>query len=124
MFEGGGEGFRALVEEVVQALMGAEADQHFGAPWNAKGLPRPKGYRNGLKERDLCTRVGTIRLRLPQARNGSFYPSCLERWQTSERALAATLGEMVSKGGRPGRSASSRKKCWAWRSRRARCRIW
>lgn len=98
MFEGGGEGLRALVEEVVQALIGSEADQHFGAPWNAKGLPRPNGYRNGLKERDLRTRVGTLRLRLPQARNGSFYPSCLERWQTSEQALAATLGEMVIKG--------------------------
>ena len=98
LFEGGGEGLRALVEEVVQAVIGSEADQHFGAPWNAKGLPRPNGYRNGLKERDLRTRVGTLRLRLPQARNGSFYPSCLERWQTSEQALAATLGEMVIKG--------------------------
>ena len=37
-------------------------------------------------------------MRLPQARNGSFFPSCLERWQTSEQALAAALGEMVIKG--------------------------
>jgi transposase-like protein len=98
LFADGGEGVRALVEEVVQALIGAEAEQHFGAPWNAKGLPRPNGYRNGLKERSLRTRVGTLQLRLPQARNGSFFPSCLERWQTSEQALAAALGEMVIKG--------------------------
>ena len=98
LFADGGEGVRALVEEVVQALIGTEADKHFGVPWNAKGLPRPNGYRNGLKGRELRTRMGTLKLRLPQARNGSFFPTCLERWQTSEQALAATLGEMVIKG--------------------------
>ena len=98
LFADGGESVRALVEEVVQALIGEEAEEHFGAPWNAKGLPRPNGYRNGLKGRELRTRMGTLKLRLPQARNGSFFPSCLERWQTSEQALAATLGEMVIKG--------------------------
>ena len=98
LFADGGESVRALVEEVVQALIGTEADKHFGVPWNAKGLPRPNGYRNGLKGRELRTRMGTLKLRLPQARNGSFFPSCLERWQTSEQALAATLGEMVIKG--------------------------
>ena len=98
LFADGGESVRALVEEVVQALIGEEAEEHFGAPWNAKGVPRPNGYRNGLKGRELRTRMGTLKLRLPQARNGSFFPSCLERWQTSEQALAATLGEMVIKG--------------------------
>ena len=98
LFADGGESVRALVEEVVQALIGEEAAEHFGAPWNAKGLPRPNGYRNGMKGRELRTRMGTLKLRLPQARNGSFFPSCLERWQTSEQALAATLGEMVIKG--------------------------
>lgn len=31
LFADGGEGARALVEEVVQALIGTEADHHFGA---------------------------------------------------------------------------------------------
>ena len=60
LFADGGEGVRALVEEVVQALIGTEADEHFGAPWNAKGLPRPNGYRNGLKGRELRTRMGIL----------------------------------------------------------------
>ena len=98
LFEGGGDALRALVEEVVQELIQAEADAHFGAAWNAKGLPRPNGHRNGFKPRELRTRTGTLRLRMPQARDGSFFPSCLSRWQTSEQALAATLGEMVIKG--------------------------
>ena len=98
LFEGGGDALRALVEEVVQELIQAEADSHFGAPWNAKGLPRPNGHRNGFKPRELRTRTGTLRLRMPQARDGSFFPSCMARWQTSEQALAATLAEMVVKG--------------------------
>lgn len=64
LFADGGEGVRALVEEVVQALIGSDADEHFGAPWNAEGFPRPNGYRNGLKRRELRTRMGTLKLRM------------------------------------------------------------
>jgi len=98
LFADGGEGVRALVEEMLQALIGIEADEHFGVPWNAEGIPLPNGYRNGLKGRELRTRMGTLKLRLPQGRNGSFFPTCLHRWQTSEQALAETQGEMVIKG--------------------------
>jgi transposase-like protein len=45
--EPSGEGLRVLVQAVAQALINAQADAHFGAPWNAKGLPRLNGYRNG-----------------------------------------------------------------------------
>jgi len=76
LFTDGGGSVRTLVEEIVQALIGVEADGHFGAPWNAKDLPRPNGYCNGLKGRELRTRMGTLKLRLPQARNGSIFPSC------------------------------------------------
>ena len=47
LFADGGESVRALVEEVVQTLIGEEAKEPFGAPWSAKGLPQPNGYRNG-----------------------------------------------------------------------------
>ena len=29
---------------IVQALIGTEADEHFGVPWNAKVLPRHSGW--------------------------------------------------------------------------------
>ena len=90
LFTDEGKCVRALVEEVVQALIGTEAEEHFGAPLNAKGLPRPNGYRNGLKGRELRTRLGRLKLKLPQARNGSFLPSCLERRQTLDQVLAAS----------------------------------
>lgn len=75
LFAGSGEALRELVQEMVQQVIQGEADEHFGASWNAKGLLRANGYRNGYKERQLNTRVGELSLRMPQARNGSFFPS-------------------------------------------------
>ena len=98
LFSGGGDALRELVQEMVQQVIQGEADEHFGAPWNAKGILRPNGYRNGFKERQMSTRVGELSLRMPQARNGSFFPSCMERWQTSEQALMAVMAEMYVKG--------------------------
>lgn len=96
--EPSGEGFRVLVEAVAQALVNAQAEAHFGVPWNAKGLPRPNGYRNGFKDRGLQTVAGAVELSVPQARDGSFRPNLFERWQRSEKAMLAACGEMVLAG--------------------------
>lgn len=96
--EPSGEGFRVLVEAVAQALVNAQAEAHFGAPWNARGLPRPNGYRNGFKPRGIQTVAGAVELAVPQARDGSFRPGLFERWQRSERAMLAACGEMVLAG--------------------------
>jgi transposase-like protein len=94
----GGEGFRVLVEAVAQALINSQAEAHFGAPWNARGMERPNGYRNGYKPRGFQTVAGSLDLSIPQARNGGFRPTLFDRWQRSERALLAACGEMVLAG--------------------------
>jgi putative transposase len=94
----GGEGFRVLVEAVAQALLNSQADDHFGAPWNARGVERPNGYRNGFKPRGFQTVAGALELAVPQARDASFRPTLFERWQRSERAMLAACGEMVLAG--------------------------
>jgi len=96
--EASGEGFRKLVETVAQALINAQAAEHFAAGWNAKGVDRPNGYRNGYKSRGLQTVAGPIDLSVPQARNGSFRPTLFDKWQRSEKALLAACGEMVLAG--------------------------
>jgi transposase-like protein len=57
-----------------------------------------RGYRNGDKPRQLTTRVGTLALRVPQVRDGSFSPELFERYQRSEQALVCTLMELVVNG--------------------------
>lgn len=64
---------RRLAEQVVNAVMDAEADQLCGGGANS---------RNGYRERSLATCVGTLTLRIPKLRSGSFFPEdVLERYQ-------------------------------------------
>ena len=57
-----------------------------------------KTYRNGYKPRQLNTRVGSLNLMIPQTRDGEFYPSILERYQRSEKALVLALAEAYFQG--------------------------
>lgn len=54
-----------LAESVVNEVMSAEADQLCAATGNS---------RNGYRERGLITCVGTLNLRIPKLRAGSFFP--------------------------------------------------
>ncbi|NIP57668.1 MAG: IS256 family transposase, partial [Gemmatimonadetes bacterium] len=81
----------------LQGLMDAERDAYVGAaPFERSGVRRTQ--RNGFKPRRLRTRVGTLELRVPQTRDGRFYPAVLERYQRSEGALIAALAECYVQG--------------------------
>lgn len=81
---------RRLAEQVVNAVMDAEADQLCGGGANS---------RNGYRERSLATCVGTLTLRIPKLRTGSFFPDdVIERYQRVDRALVAAVAEMYATG--------------------------
>lgn len=82
------EGVRVLAE----ALMELEVTQHVGAERHARTLERT-GQRNGSRERAWDTRVGTIDLRVPRVRDGSYFPVLLEPRTRGERALVAVVQE-------------------------------
>lgn len=56
------------------------------------------GYRNGQRPRTLYTRVGPLRLLVPQTRDGSFSTDIFKRYQRSEQAFVLALMEMVVQG--------------------------
>jgi putative transposase len=87
------EGVRALA----QALMELEVGQHVGAERYERALTRT-GQRNGYREREWDTRVGTIDLQVPRVRDGSFFPSLLEPRKRAERALVAVVQEAYVQG--------------------------
>ena len=77
----------------LQQLMELERDDYIGAgPYERSDQRRSS--RNGYKQRRLYTRVGTLHLR----GDGEFYPSILERYQRSEKALVAALAEAYVQG--------------------------
>ena len=61
--------------------------------------PDRKAYANGFKPKTLKTRIGKIRVDVPQVRGGiDFYPTALERGTTTEQALVQTVAEMYIQG--------------------------
>jgi putative transposase len=88
------EGVRVLS----QALMEVEVGQQLGAERYERSAERA-GYRNGYREREWDTRVGTIGLRVPRVREGGYVPSWLEPRKRAEQALVATVREAYVQGG-------------------------
>ena len=87
------EGVRVLS----QALMEVEVSQQLGAERHERTAERA-GYRNGYRDRDWDTRVGTIGLRVPRVREGGYVPSWLEPRKRAEQALVATVREAYVQG--------------------------
>ena len=88
---------RPLVGLLVQELLEAEMNEALGAQKGERTEGR-MGYRSGYYVRNLVTRVGRLELRVPQDRQGRFSTQLFERYQRSERALVAALGEMYVQG--------------------------
>lgn len=93
----GDDGFRRLLESVVQRVLDEELTAFLGAESYERTDAR-QGYRNGYRPRQLKTRVGTLELMVPQDREGRFSPSLFERYQRSEKALLLALVEMYVQG--------------------------
>ena len=71
--------------------------EHIGAKPHEKSDERT-GQRNGHYTRELTLRVGTLELRVPRDREGTFSTTLFERYQRSEKALTLALMEMVVNG--------------------------
>jgi len=87
-----GDFLRTLAESVLQVLMEADVEGLIGAGRHERSGERLT-YRNGYRERALDTRLGTLNLRIPKLRQGSYFPPFLEARKTSEKALVAVIQE-------------------------------
>lgn len=91
--DGLGEAVKILINEAMQV----ERNRHLQAEPYERSDER-RGYANGYKPKQIKTRLGALDLRVPQVREGDFYPSVLERGLRSERALRLALAEMYVQG--------------------------
>jgi hypothetical protein len=87
-----------IVERVLQELLEAEMTEHVGAAPYERTEKRA-GQRNGYKPRILRTRVGTLKLLVPQDREGTFSTRLFSRYQRNEKALVLALDGDVRRGG-------------------------
>ena len=80
------------VQLLAQELMDAEVTDLVGAEPHQRTSGRTT-YRNGYREREWDTRVGTLELQIPKLRQGTYFPSLLEPRRRHERALLSVVQE-------------------------------
>ena len=93
----GGNGLQGLVEQVLNQVLAHQVTATLKAQPGERTDER-LGYRNGFREREMQTRIGTLTLRVPRTREGEFSPELWERYQRSEQAFVLALCEMVLQG--------------------------
>jgi putative transposase len=84
---------REMIGFGAQRLMELEVENLTGAPHGARAPAERLTQRNGYRERDWETRCGTVELRIPRLRKGSYFPSFLEPRRMAEKALTAVVQE-------------------------------
>src|SRR6266496_4305361 len=84
---------RAMVKEMAEALMSADADAVCGAGYGERS-PERVNRRNGYRERDWDTRVGSIELAVPRLREGSYFPDwLLQPRRRAEQAFVSVIAD-------------------------------
>ena len=88
---------REMIGFAAQRLMELEVAGLTGAAWGEK-TPERLVQRNGYRERAWETRAGTVDLRIPRLRKGSYFPGFLEPRRMAEKALTAVVQEAYIQG--------------------------
>ncbi|MFN9772019.1 MAG: IS256 family transposase [Burkholderiales bacterium] len=99
LLEKGSDGdlLREMIGFMAQRLMEADVQGLVGAGPGERSETR-ENWRNGYRERAWHTRAGTVPLRIPKLRSGSYFPGFLEPRRSSEKAMTAVIQEAYVQG--------------------------
>lgn len=88
---------REMIQYVAQRMMDMDVESLCAAGY-AERSPERLNSRNGYRERLWETRAGSVDLKIPKLRKGSYFPGFLEPRRTAEKALAAVIQEAYVQG--------------------------
>ena len=93
-----GDFLKEMVRMLLQEMMEEERDTQVGVLSHQRDNTRRRANRNGYKPRSFNTRVGNLLLAKPQIREFAFHTQLFENYQRSEKALLASICQMVTQG--------------------------
>lgn len=88
---------REMIGFAAERLMELEVGAMAGAGYGEKD-PARRVQRNGYPDRDWETRAGTVDLRIPKLRKGSYFSGFLEPRRMAEKALTAVIQQAYVQG--------------------------
>ena len=88
---------KQMIQFVAQRMMDMDAESLCAAAYGERS-PERLNSRNGYRERLWETRAGSVDLKIPKLRKGSYFPGFLEPRRTAEKALAAVIQEAYIQG--------------------------
>ena len=88
---------KQTLQFVLQRLMEMDVETLCRAAYGERSDERVNS-RNGYRDRALETRAGTVDLKIPKLRSGSYFPGFLEPRRTAEKALTAVIQEAYIQG--------------------------
>src|ERR1700681_436196 len=88
---------REMIQYVAQRMMEMDTEGLCAAAY-AERSPERLNSRNGYRDRLWETRAGSVDLKIPKLRKGSYFPGLLEPRRTAEKALAAVIQEAYIQG--------------------------
>jgi putative transposase len=88
---------REMIQFVAQRMMEMDVEGLCAAAYGERS-PERANSRNGYRERSWDTRAGSVGLKIPKLRAGSYFPAFLEPRRTAEKALAAVIQEAYVQG--------------------------
>ncbi|MDY6944977.1 MAG: transposase, partial [Pseudomonadota bacterium] len=88
---------KQMIQYVAQRMMEMDAESLCAASYGERS-PERMNSRNGYRERLWETRAGSVDLKIPKLRKGSYFPAFLEPRRTAEKALAAVIQEAYVQG--------------------------
>ncbi len=88
---------RQTVEETLNAMLEAEADQLCNAQKHERNSER-QGYRSGHYQRSLHTKAGEVKLQVPKLKKVTFETAIIERYKRREISVEEAMVEMYLAG--------------------------
>ena len=118
---------REMIGFAAEKLMALEVSTKTGAGYGEKNSFR-LAQRNGYRDRDWETRAGTVELRIPKLRTGSYFPSKANgptsgSMPPTSKFVAADASSLSRSSSRWASTPTADAKCSAWRSAPPRPRL-